>query len=748
MDKEKLAESFVKAGLLDKEEVARFLDANRQAAGESLEDTLVRLKYATEDETIKAMADHLGTPFLDLSKGLDPEATHRIPLNLASQHSIFPVREEDGFLLLAMKNPSDTEALDLARFAAGIPVKAYLASQAAIEKAIHDHYHVDENIADYMRAMPEDNKSFELVGDEEKAEADVKDLRKKSESQPVIQLTNSILMQGVAKGASDIHVEPQETTVIIRNRVDGILSEATRAPKWTQAALTSRLKIMAGMDIAEKRVPQDGRIKIRFEGKNIDLRVSTLPTQHGEKVVIRILDSNKSAPTLGDIGFHPALIAPIKKIINQAQGMLLVCGPTGSGKTTTLYGLLSEIVKKKINVVTLEDPIEYALQGANQVQVNEKAGLTFSKSLRSVLRQDPNVVFLGEIRDGETAEIALRAAMTGHLVLSTLHTNDAASTVTRLLDLKVEPYLVASSLSGVLAQRLVRTVCPGCREEYEPSPATVNKVAAALGEEISFVFYHGKGCDRCGGTGYLGRMGIHEFLPITAEAREIIRAQGASEEGIREAARKGGFRTLLEDALEKMKHGMTTVEEVERVVIFSPEQKERIPCAACGKTLEDGWKACPHCGARTDGAPAAVASLPSAGKPRSAAPGDFAGFKVLLVDDEEAVTRPLAVHLLKNKFSVSVASNGREAMESLAKDRPDILLTDVLMPEMDGLELVRRLRRDAGTAFLPVIVFSQKSAVEDRLKGFEAGSDDYLPKPFDPEEMLQRVKAVLRRTRA
>ena len=289
-------------------------------------------------------------------------------------------------------------------------------------------------------------------------------------------------------------------------------------------------------------------------------------------------------------------------------------------------------------------------------------------------------------------------------------------------------------------------MCPGCREEYEPSPATVNKVASALGEEISFVFYHGKGCDRCGGTGYLGRMGIHEFLPISAETREIIRSQGASEANIREAARKGGFRTLLEDALEKMKHGMTTVEEVERVVIFSPEQKERTPCAACGQTLEEGWKACPHCGARTDGAPAAVAAIPAAAKPRTSTSKDFAGFKVLLVDDEEEVTRPLAVHLLRNKFSVSVASNGREALDAVAKDRPDILLTDVLMPELDGLELVRRLRRDAGTAFLPVIVFSQKSAVEDRLKGFEAGSDDYLPKPFDPEEMLQRVKAVLRRT--
>jgi CheY-like chemotaxis protein len=400
--------------------------------------------------------------------------------------------------------------------------------------------------------------------------------------------------------------------------------------------------------------------------------------------------------------------------------------------------------------------------------VNEKAGLTFAKSLRSVLRQDPNVVFVGEIRDGETAEIALRAAMTGHLVLSTVHTNDAAATVTRLLDLDIEPYLVASSLSGVLAQRLIRTICDNCREAYEPDPAVVKKVEEAMGMEFSFLFYHGKGCEKCDGTGYRGRLGLHEFLPITPEVREIIRTQGSSEAKIRQAARKEGFRTLLEDALEKMKMGMTSVEEVERVVIFTPEKSTESRCPSCGKTVDATWNSCPFCGTKSGdaaanpavpalptAAPTPVASVPLATPPappvalKPPAPlelnKDFTGAKVLIVDDEDDVARPLAMMLLKQKFCVSVAANGKEALEAIERDRPHILLTDILMPEMDGLELVRTLRRDSGTAFMPIILFSQKTAVEDRLQGFEAGSDDYLPKPFDPVEMLGRVKAVLRR---
>lgn len=748
MDKTSLAEIFIKAGLIGQDEREKLLDANKAAGDEALEDTLVRLNYASEEETSRTVAEHLGVPFLNPSTGVDPKAVQLIPLNLASQHAIFPVRVEDGVLFLAMKNPQDTEALDLARFAAGMPVKAHMAPHGALDKAIHDHYRVEDNIADYVKSSTDDKKSFELVSDKDGDgdDSDVKDLKKKSAAQPVIQMANSLLLQGIAKGASDIHIEPREKAVVVRHRVDGVLTEASQIPKWVQAALTSRIKIMSGMDIAEKRVPQDGRVKIRFEGKNIDLRVSSLPTQHGEKIVIRILDADKTAPTMGDIGFDPSLIAPIKSIINQPQGMFLVCGPTGSGKTTTLYGLLSEIVKKKINVVTLEDPIEYVLAGANQVQVNEKAGLTFAKSLRSVLRQDPNVVFLGEVRDGETAEIAMRASMTGHLVLSTLHTNDSIATITRLLDLKIEPYLAASSLSGILAQRLVRTICDGCREEHNPNPTIVKKVEQSLGREIDFAFYHGKGCDKCGGTGYKGRMGIHEFLFVSPEIREIIRSSGASEAKIRQLAKKEGFRTLLEDALEKMKQGFTTVEEVERVVVFQGEESERPACAGCGKPSDKEWKSCPFCGRATDGSatlPAAIPAVPAAAKPAASS-----GNKILIVDDEEDVTRALAVHLLRNKYSVAVASNGREALEAVAKDRPDILLADVVMPVMDGLELVRALRRDAGTSFMPVILFSHKSAVKDRLQGFEAGTDDYLPKPFDPDEMLQRVKAVLRRSRA
>jgi type IV pilus assembly protein PilB len=736
VEKETLIDIFVKAGLLDGEEKKFVLEANRKNPEEEIADTLIRLKFGTEEDVAKAFASHYKCPYIDLATGLDPQIVRRIPLTLASQKMLIAVREEDGHLLVAMTKPNDMETAELVRFATDMPVKMALATASAIEKAIQEQYRVEENIAGYMQNVPDQKKGIELMGEEQMNDTDIRELKKRSEAAPVIQLVNSILFQGITKGASDIHVEPREKEVHVRNRVDGILHEALQAPKWVQAAMTSRLKLMAGMDIAEKRVPQDGRIKIKVDGKAIDLRVSTLPTQFGEKVVIRVLDSNKSAPTLGDIGFHPEIISPVKTILHQPQGMLLVCGPTGSGKTTTLYGLLSEIAKKKINIVTLEDPIEYVLPGLNQVQVNEKAGLTFSKSLRSVLRQDPNVVFLGEVRDQETAEIALRASITGHLVLSTLHTNDSIATVARLLDLKIEPYLVASALSGVLAQRLVRTICTDCREEHEPNVEVVKKVESVLGEEISFVFYHGKGCDKCGGTGYRGRMGIHEFLPVTPEVREIIRSQGASEAKIRTAARKAGFRSLLEDALEKMKMGLTTVEEVERVVVFHAAEKEEAPASLPS-----------HPPSTAEPAPTAAITPPSAAlKTRRAE--DFTGYKVLVADDEEDIQKSVAMYLLKNKFTVSVAANGREALEVASKEKPHLIVSDVLMPDMDGLELVRRIRQDVTTTFTPVILLSQKSEVADRLKGFAVGTDDYVPKPFDPEELLQRIKAVLRRAYA
>ncbi len=769
-----LAELFLKAGLIDKDEMQIVIEANKKNPGEKISDTLVRLKFATEQDVTKVISQQFNIPFIDLSgTDIDPKAVHFIPLSLASQSNIFPVREEDNILLLAMKDPHDMEAINMAGFSSGLTIKPFLAAATQIEKMIVRYYHVEESIADYMKSI-DTPQGIELITDSRMTEIDLKDLRKKSEAVPIIQMVNALIHQGITQNASDIHIEPQEKIIFVRNRIDGLLHKSLQIPKWVQPALISRIKIMSGMDISEKRVPQDGRIKIRLEEKTIDLRISCLPTQHGEKIVIRVLDTNRKLLTIGELGFQPELAGQVANVINQPQGILLVCGPTGSGKTTTLYGLLTEIAKKSHNIVTLEDPIEYVLSGVNQVQMNEKAGLTFAKSLRSVLRQDPNVIFVGEIRDSETAEIALRASMTGHLVFSTLHTNDAASTISRILDLKIEPYLVASSVTGILSQRLVRTICPHCREEHNPDRKIIKKIEDKLGEEIYFLLYHGKGCDKCQNTGYQGRMGIHELLLITPEIRESIRNQTASEGKIRQLAKQEGMKTILDDALEKVKQGMTTIEEVERVVIFAEEKDSSsypFICPQCKKNIEKEWKTCPYCSyillggsgaeqTKGQGVPdstaralinknARVLPMPesiSMPLPPHNGNNDFSGYRILLADDDEEIGRSLVMHLLKNKFAVSIATNGREALDNIAKEKPHLLLTDLVMPKMDGYELIQKVRQNKTTASLPIIVLSQKGAVEDRLKGFELGSDDYLPKPFAPDEMLFRIKAVLKRT--
>jgi len=750
--KEKIGEIFVKAGLINQQMLKMALEENKRNPKELLGETLVRLYMATEEEVARAIAYQQGIPYIDLTcTPVEPIAIELIPLKLAMEHQILPVRIENRDLILAMKNPLDIAAIDLARFASGLNIRPHIAAAGDIKNAIHRYYSAEESINQIIQNVAQ-QEGIEFIREEPLREEDVLELKSKSEMAPIVKLVNSIISQSVSAQASDIHIEPKEKIIQVRQRVDGILNEAMQIPKWVQMALISRIKIMAGMDIAEKRVPQDGKIKLKMENNLIDLRISTLPTQYGEKVVIRILDKSKNALSIEELGLLPEDLNKIKELINLPQGMILVCGPTGSGKTTTLYALINEVSRKKINIVTLEDPIEYEIGGINQVQINEKAGLTFAKSLRSLLRQDPNVILVGEIRDMETAEIAMGASMTGHLVLSTLHTNDAASTIVRLIDLGVTPYLIASSLNGIISQRLVRVICEYCREEDMPAPEILKKLEARSGERISFPSYRGKGCEACKQTGYRGRKGIYEILIMTGEIRELIN-QKASERKIREVAGKGGMKPLINDALEKVKQGVTTVAELERVAFFSEEPKSTVElkCARCQKAIEPDWLVCPYCSYKLKGSLAEEA-VPATEPGRITElhlirdrTTDFKGFKILLVDDNEKLAQGIATFLRKNQFVATAVSNGKEALESIARDKPHLIITDVMMPEMDGLELIQRLRQDITTAFIPVIILSQRRVLEDRLKGLELGADDYLVKPLLLEELLLKVKAILRR---
>ncbi|HJV35608.1 type II secretion system ATPase GspE [Geomonas sp.] len=504
---------------------------------------------------IQEVASRLGLPFqteIDDSK-VDSGLVGKLPLNFARNNLILPLHEEESGIVAASADPANLLAVDEMAGLFGQPVSIVVVPRPALLDAVNRIY---SKLSGSAQEVVE-----ELEGEELSTLAtsfnEPRDLMELTDEAPVIRLLNSILFQAVKERASDIHIEPFERELEVRFRIDGILYKMLSPPKVIQEALTSRVKIMSGLNIAEKRLPQDGRIKVKVAGRDVDIRVSLIPTFFGERVVLRLLDKQRGILSLKEIGLGERDDAYMNRLLARTSGIILVTGPTGSGKSTTLYAALNQINSPEKNIITVEDPIEYQLKGVGQIQVNPKIELTFASGLRSILRQDPDIVMIGEIRDAETAEIAMQASLTGHLVLSTLHTNDAATAVTRLIDMGIEPFMVASSLSAVLAQRLVRVICPYCKESYVPD-------RAYPGVELPPLLYRGRGCDKCFNLGTMGRMGIYELLPVDSEICSMIIRQ-ASSGAIKEYAISKGMRTLREDGLEKAAHGLTTIEEVLRV---------------------------------------------------------------------------------------------------------------------------------------------------------------------------------------
>ncbi|WP_084667137.1 GspE/PulE family protein [Thermanaeromonas toyohensis] len=556
----RLGDLLVEAGLLTPEQLEQALKEQKRT-GERLGKVLARLGLVSEKDILEVLEFQLGIPKVVLADyRLDPEVVKLIPEGLARRHLAVPVRKDGKRLLVAMADPLNLTALDDLRLATGLEIMPAIASEAEIEATLSRFWQPSlepPNIAGLEEVAAagavRTRESFDL---DEMARAGM-------EGAPAVQLVNKLIAQAVRSRASDIHIEPQEGYVRVRFRIDGLLREVLRLPLGVLSSLISRIKIMGGMDIAEKRLPQDGRFQVTLEKRSIDLRVSSMPTVYGEKVVLRILDKATMLLPLDALGFLPSTRERYESLIRSAYGMILITGPTGSGKTTTLYATLNALSSPEKNIVTIEDPVEYLLPGINQVGVNPKAGLDFASGLRAILRQDPDVIMVGEIRDQETADIAVRAATTGHLVLSTLHTNDAAGAVTRLLDMGIEPFLVNSSLIGVVAQRLVRLICPRCKEPYAPEQST--SLYAFLGEEgEGRIFYRGRGCQDCNYTGYQGRTAIQEVLVMNEEIRTLVAAKAPATE-IKKAAVAGGMVTLREDGLLKASQGLTTVEEVIRV---------------------------------------------------------------------------------------------------------------------------------------------------------------------------------------
>ena len=504
---------------------------------------------------LEKVAERLGIPFQTEIEDshVDTALLTRLPLSFVRNNLLLPLKVENGRLLVAVGNPADLLAIDELQGIYGVPVECVAVPPATVLDAINRLY---ARLSGSAQEVVEELEGEDLstIATELSVPKDLLDL---TDEAPVIRLLNSIIFQAVKERASDIHIEPFEREVEVRFRIDGLLYKMLTPPKVVQDALISRVKIMAGLNIAEKRLPQDGRIRVIVAGRDVDIRVSIIPTFFGERVVLRLLDKQRGVISLADIGFAPADVRTMERLLTRTSGIILVTGPTGSGKTTTLYAALSRINSPEKNIITIEDPIEYQLKGVGQIQVNPKIDLTFANGLRSILRQDPDIIMVGEIRDSETAEIAMQASLTGHLVLSTLHTNDAATAVTRLTDMGVEPFMVASTLSAVLAQRLVRVICPHCRESYEPEHAYA-------GVTLPELLYRGRGCDKCFNLGSMGRTGIYELLLMDSELCSMIIRQVPAGV-IKEYAVSRGMRTLREDGLAKAAAGITTIEEVLRV---------------------------------------------------------------------------------------------------------------------------------------------------------------------------------------
>jgi type II secretory ATPase GspE/PulE/Tfp pilus assembly ATPase PilB-like protein/ActR/RegA family two-component response regulator len=749
-------------------------------------DYLLKQAGFSEDGIADGFAEWKKIPRVKIaSLSIDPELAKAITEKVALKHQCLPLKVEGSRLVMAMANPADYEAIQEVQFVSGLTVQPVVATRTEILDGIAELYHTDERMQEFLSQVSGTDDFSILSEDPDNIDLDHADPRNAIDQVPVVKMCNLILQEALRCQASDVHLEPALNCLQVRMRVDGVLREYIDVPKWLTHPLVSRIKILASLDISERRLPQDGRFKIKLQNKSADVRVSTLPALYGEKVVMRVLGAS-TLPTLEAMELSESQLSTLTDCLSQPQGMILLTGPTGSGKTTTLYSMISRRCSPTINIVTVEDPIEYQLPGINQVQLNTRAGLTFAGTLRSILRQDPDVILVGEIRDLETAEIAFQAANTGHLVLSTLHTDDSFGAIIRLLDLKVERSLVSSSLSLIVAQRLARRVCPNCKAPYTPSPEVLKKLHL---EKSDFIFYRGQGCQSCGKTGYAGRVGIYEMLRVTHTIKDLIR-QDASESVLRRAAAVAGTTSLMEDAMSKLRRGVTNPDEVVRVIEVGSEDIFPCPkcssmvnrefkscpycaftlrnvCQACGQDLNPEWNLCPYCSSPANDAVKQVATgtteggshlLPASSESMNpqrhlASPSvaDLAAVKrpkILVADDDKDILKVVVVALRQLPMDVEIftASDGIEALESIEANKADLVILDVKMPRMDGFGVCEKLRKDIRTAFLPILMLTANSDQEMRTKGYLVGTDDFVSKPFTLPDLVARVSRLLRRT--
>ena len=707
----------------------------------SLWDMLVDRRILTDDQILQAVAARFRFPTANLNEA-DAKIGDTISEQLARRFTVLPLRVSDAYLDVATANPFDIDAEKMLAFASGREVRLQLASPRRIREKLDERYRPEHAVSKLLGNMDAGSEVTQLQDESEDLAASADE----ASHAPIVRLVDMMLADGIASRASDIHIEPAEGGVVVRYRIDGVLRQVMKIPRNAGLPLISRIKIMSGLDIADRRRPQDGRARVAVNGSPVDLRISTLPASSGEKVVIRVLNAKATVLSLETLGLFPDEQETIGKLLSHKEGVILVTGPTGSGKTTTLYSCLRMIQNEGVNIVTVEDPVEYRL-GENivQVQVHEKAGLTFAAALRSILRQDPDVVLVGEIRDQETAQIAVQASLTGHLVLSTLHTNDAPNSVTRLVDMGMEAYKIASALRGVLAQRLMRRLCSVCSEPAkDPPPARLARFIPA-GTQLK----RAVGCPECAMTGYRGRFSIVEILVMNAELERLI-GDGATADRIAEAARANGMLSLWASGLRHVLNGESTVEELLRVTDVPAEDDGRRPAPRGSQPVV---AAPPEPPAPVAAAPAAVdLDLELVEEPGDTAPitpgGRGRGATVLLVEDEDQLRRVMKDLLEREGYVVAEARDGVQALDQVDRHAPDIIMLDLNLPGLDGYAVLSQLRSRPATSRIPIVVLTAKADEDNEVRVFELGADDFLAKPFRARALAARLEAVLSRRRA
>jgi type IV pilus assembly protein PilB len=752
-ERRQLGEVLVEQEVITAEQLQQALDLQADVEPRKrrrrLGTVIIDAGFATERQIAESLATALGLNVTDLGQlPISPEIVRSLPKAVAERSNLLVLEREGNRVVVATSDPTNVFAIDDVKlYTDAVEVQVLVATEAQVRDHLARAWSLSEDTADVSMFEDVEGVSDDLLDDGSASGI---------ESAPIVKLVDVILADAVRARASDVHVEPQAGELRIRYRVDGLLRDVMTVPRSAAAWTVSRIKIVSGLDIAERRRPQDGRTKLLVDGAVVDARVSTLPTMHGEKAVIRLLPRSDNIPRLDKTGLTGTQLEALTASLVQSQGLVLLTGPTGSGKTSTLYSGIQQISTPDRNIVTLEDPVEIQLAGITQVQVNERAGMTFARGLRSVLRQDPDIVLVGEVRDQETAELALQASLTGHLVLTTLHTNDAVSAITRLVDMGVEPFLVASSLSLVVAQRLVRRPCAACVTDYVPSARTLSLLGIAAADIADATPKRGKGCPECGGTGYRGRTGVFEVLPITAEMRHVL-LTSPTEAAIGKAARSYGMATLRTSALAAAHRGDTTYEEVLRATHVDDVAGPRCPtcarvladdmvccpwdgtavgnnrCSGCDRAIDPQWQRCPWCRKAT----AVPPSLPPPAADRLP--------RLLVIDDDPSICSFVTSALTGAAEVISVGT-AEAALAAVGRHRFDGALVDNVLPDLMGIELIRLLRADPRTVTLPLVLFTGNDHPDLERDARRAGADDCLSKPIEPALLEERVLELMRTT--